>query len=377
MLSIKYWGSILDGSGYGSCSRHYIKALIDQGANLTLSPVSFEKERPDLGQFGKYLSTYINRQIDYDINLIHLTPEHYPIYREEGKINVGYTVWETNKIHHDWIDYCNSMDAILVACEWNIEVFRNSGVTVPLYCVPHVIDTTQFDGVSKFVMGGPLKNDYIFYSIFQFTEKKDPVSLLKAYWHAFSDEDNVSLVLKVHRYGYSEQEKNIIVQTIKKIKESMTMPKGKGYARVYLILDLLSDKEILELHKLGDCFVSLNRAEGFGLPIAEASAAGNPSIVTGYGGVNQFLNKGNGYLIDYVLVPVSGMINTPWYTSDQCWAQADVKQASEVMKNVYKYRNDTEETGRLAKKYVTNNFNYKVIGKLYVDTLNKIIENKV
>jgi glycosyltransferase involved in cell wall biosynthesis len=377
MLKIKYWGSIFDGSGYGSCSRHYIKALIECGAELTLSPVSFEQERPDLGELGNYLSKYINKPIDYDVNLIHLTPEHYPLYREEEKINVGYTVWETDKIHHDWVGYCNCMDAILVACEWNVEVFRNSGVTVPIYCVPHVIDTTQFNGVDKFVMDGPKEDDYIFYSIFQFNEKKDPVSLLKAYWHAFNSEDNVALVLKVYRYGHSEKEQNIVIQTIKKIKESMIMPKGKDYARVYLILTVLSDKEILELHKLGDCFVSLNRGEGFGLPIAEASAAGNPSIVTGYGGVNQFLNKGNSYLIDYVLTPVSGMVNTPWYLSDQCWAQANVKQAAEVMKHVYKYRNETDETGLLAQKYVTENFNYQVIGKLYINILNKIVKDNI
>ena len=377
MLSIKYWGSIFDGSGYGSCSRHYIKALITCGADITLAPVSFEQERPDLGELGIYLDKYVNKKIDYDINLIHLTPEHYPLYREEGKINVGYTVWETDKIHHDWIDYCNCMDAILVACEWNIKVLRNSGVTVPLYCVPHVIDTERFDGINKFVMDGPSKDDYIFYSIFQLMEKKDPFSLLKAYWHAFSSEDNISLVIKVYRHGYSEKEKNIVVQTIKKIKESMMMPKGKDYASVYLILDMLSDKEILELHKLGDCFVSLNRAEGFGLPIAEASAVGNPSIVTGYGGVNQFLNKNNSYLIDYVLTPVSGMVNTPWYTSDQCWAQADVKQAADVMRYVYEHKNAAEQKGVLVQKHVTSNFNSNVIGKLYVETLEKIVANRV
>jgi len=376
MLKIKYWGSILDGSGYGSCARHYIKALIEQGVDLTLSPVSFEQQRPDLGKLGDYLSSYINRRIDYDVNLIHLTPEHYPLYREEGKINIGYTVWETDKIPHDWINYCNSMDAILVPCKWNVEVFSNSGVTVPIYCVPHIIDTTQFNGIGKFIMNGPQKDDYIFYSVFQMVEKKDPVSLLRAYWHAFSGEDNVALVLKVYRYGYSEQEQNIVIQTIKKIKESIILPKGKNYARVYLILDILSNREILELHKFGDCFVSLNRGEGFGLPIAEASAVGNPSIVTGYGGVNQFLNKNNSYLIDYVLTPVFGMINTPWYVSDQCWAQADVKQASDIMKYIYEHKNEAKKTGLSAKEHVIKYFNYQIIGQLYIETLKKVVGAK-
>jgi glycosyltransferase involved in cell wall biosynthesis len=378
MLKIKYWGALFDGSGYGSCSRHYIKALNSCGADLTLSPVSFERERPDLGATGVYLDKYVNRQIDYDINLIHLTPEHYPMYREVGKINVGYTVWETSKIHHDWIAYCNCMDAIIVPCEWNVKVFRDSGVKVPIYCVPHVVNTEGLDKIEEFPVAGPSKfvrNDYIFYSIAQFTERKDITSLLKAYWSEFDLTDNVALVIKTHINGYSDDEKNATTQIIKKIKKEIQLPKGRTYASVYLMLDLLAEDDILGLHKWGDCFVSLNRAEGFGLPEAEAAAAGNPVIVTGYGGVNQFLNKNNSYLINYMLIPVTGN-NCLWYTSDQCWAQSDICDASKNMRYVHENREAAKIKGVLARKNIENNFNYKAIGNLYIQILNEIVRNK-
>lgn len=376
MLKIKYWSPYRDGSGYGSCSRHYIKALVDCGADITLSPVSFERTRPDLGDMGKFLDGYVNKQIDYDINLIHLTPEHYPLYREEGKINVGYTVWETSKIHHDWIAYCNCMDAIIVPCEWNVKVFRDSGVTVPIYCVPHVVNVPQYNTVKDFTVNGPHENDYIFYSIMQFTERKDPVSLLKAYWHAFDSTDNVALVLKTHRSDYSDKEKEAIIQTLKKIKTSMVLPEGKKYAPAYLILDLLTEEEILGLHKWGDCFVSLNRGEGFGLPMAEASAFGTPVIATGYGGVNQFLNKNNSYLINYTITPVFGMSYAKWYTSDQCWAQANVCDAAKTMRYVYENREAAKIKGGLSKRNIKSSFNYKTIGNLYIQILEEISINK-
>ena len=376
MLKIKYWSPFYDASGYGSCSRQYIKALVGCGVDITLSPVSFERTRPDLGDMGRFLDKHINKQIDYDINLIHLTPEHYPMYKEEGKINVGYTVWETSKIHHDWVDYCNCMDAIIVPCEWNIGVFRDSGVTVPIYCVPHVINVPQYNTIKRFAINGPSDNDYIFYSIMQFTERKDPVSLLKAYWHAFDATDNVSLVIKTHRNDYSDKEKEAVIQTLKKIKSGMVLPEGKEYAPVYLMLNLLSEQDILGLHKWGDCFVSLNRGEGFGLPMAEAITIGNPVITTGYGGVNQFLNKNNSYLIDYVLVPVSGMPYIKWYTSDQCWAHADVCDAAKAMRYVYENREKAKIKADLAKRNIESNFNYKAIGELYIKTLNEIVKNK-
>jgi glycosyltransferase involved in cell wall biosynthesis len=378
MLKIKYWGALFDGSGYGSCSRHYIRALVDCGVDITLSPVSFERERPDLEDIGEYLNKYVNRPINYDINLIHLTPEHYPMYREVGKINVGYTVWETSKIHHDWIDYCNGMDAIIVPCEWNVEVFRDSGVKVPIYCVPHVVNTEGLDKIEEFPVAGPSKfvrNDYIFYSIAQFTERKDITSLLKAYWSEFDLTDNVALVIKTHISDYSDNEKNIITQTIKKVKKEIQLPKGRNYAPVYLMLDLLAEKDVLGLHKWGDCFVSLNRGEGFGLPSAEAAAFGNPVITTGYGGTNQFLDSNNGYLINYMLVPVTGN-NCLWYTSDQCWAHVDVCEAANAMRHVYENREEARIRGALAKKNIEDNFNYKMIGNLYIQILNEIVRNK-
>jgi len=377
MLKIKYWSCFFDSSGYASCSRQYIKALVDCGADVTLSPVSFEEARPDLGDFGnKYILKNINKQINYNINLIHLTPEHYPLYRENGKINVGYTVWETSKIHHDWIDYCNCMDAIIVPSKWNATVFKNSGVKVPIYCVPHVVDVSRFDNVKNFVIGGPSNDDYIFYSVFQFMARKDPISLLKAYWYAFNSTDKVALVLKVHGNSYSDNEKNMIIKTIKKIKQSILMPKGKDFAPVYLVLDLLSDEEILGLHKYCDCFVSLNHAEGFGLPESDAAAIGNPVIVTGYGGVTQFLNNNNSYLVDYTLTPVTEM-PMMWYTFDQCWAQADILQAAKIMKFVYTNQKLAKQKGLRAQENIRDNFDYKTIGKLYIETLEKIAINGV
>ena len=50
-----------------------------------------------------------------------------------------------------------------------------------------------------------------------------------------------------------------------------------------------------------DCYVSLHRAEGFGLTLAEAMAHGKPVIATGYSGNLTFMNDGNSYLVPYKL----------------------------------------------------------------------------
>jgi hypothetical protein len=71
---IKYISPLLDNSGYAAASRGNVLALHKLGIPLTLSPISFEEARPDLGADGEILNGLINKDIDYNVVLIHTTP---------------------------------------------------------------------------------------------------------------------------------------------------------------------------------------------------------------------------------------------------------------------------------------------------------------
>jgi hypothetical protein len=85
-----------------------------------------------------------------------------------------------------------------------------------------------------------------------------------------------------------------------------------NYPPIYLISHMLSNDEIVGLHKKGDCYFSTDRGEGFGLSPFTAGSCGNPIIVTGFGGSTEYAKPDNSYLIDYQLTPCSGM---PWSSS--------------------------------------------------------------
>jgi hypothetical protein len=72
---IKYVGPIFDNSGYAQACRGNIMALYNKGVPLTLSSISFEAVRPDLGEEGDILTGLVDRDIDYNIVFIHTTPE--------------------------------------------------------------------------------------------------------------------------------------------------------------------------------------------------------------------------------------------------------------------------------------------------------------
>lgn len=366
---IRYTGPFLDNSGYGKAARGNILALHNAGVPLTLSPISFEECRPDLGKEGDVIRSLINKNVDYNVNFIHTTPEHWASRVIPNCVNVGYTIWETDKLHDSWPDYINNaVDKVLVGCEWNRDVFKNSGVTKPIGVVPHGITMEEFDGIKPYNIKG-VDDRFMFYSIFQWQERKNPADLIKAYWHAFSGHDDVVLVLKTYRYGYNDAEKNMVRQNLIDLKKSMPM---KHHPKIVLIPNMLSEDEIRGLHSRGDCYISLDRGEGFGLSGLSAGAVGNPIIVTGYGGVTEYARADNSYLVDYYLTPVSGMPQSPWYTGNQLWAQPDITDAMYKMKLAYVDRVTANEYGTRLKEFIAKNFSWQVIAKRLVNEIENI-----
>ena len=170
MAGVKYIGPVFDGSGYAEAARNYVLSLYKKGYPVTLTPISFEQTRPELGEDGKILYSLVNNNtVDYDKVIVHSTPDLWERWTQfESNVHViGYTVWETSKLDPRWTEACNKSAEVWVPSEWNMQVFRDSGVTAPLYKIPHAIDVPNLGELQKFNLDGVPQNPYIFYSIFQ------------------------------------------------------------------------------------------------------------------------------------------------------------------------------------------------------------------
>ena len=364
IIGIKYIAPLLDGSGYARAARDYVLALYNLGIQLTIEPMVFEQAKPDFGKSKEIFDYLIGRDIEYNIVLIHSTPEFYSKYKEAGKLNIGYTIWETTKLHTSWSRLINNnIDKVMVGCDWNVEVFKESGVTIPICCIPHTISNTDANGIEEYNISGIKDSTYVFGFVGQFTERKDPVSLLKAFWYAFQNKEDVALVFKSYRSDYSDQEKEAVKFTIQKLKKVTVFD---NYPPIHFIPDMLTEDEMRGLYKRMDCYLSLDRGEGFGLAPFTAGAYGKPVIATGFGGVNQYLKKDNSYLVDYTLTPVHGMPYSPWYNATQLWAQANVLDGAKKMREVFTNQPQAKVKGLRLKEFINTNFSYEVIGKKIV-----------
>lgn len=343
-------------SGYAEAAKDYIIALNKYYKNIPLSvhQLIFDQSDYQTGERNKIVNSLVDRKIKYNKLIIHSTPEHWKELVEKfggrGIETIGLTVWETDKIPKCWVDYINQVDKVIVPCTWNKEVFINCGVIKPIEVIPHIYKPLP---KVKCKIESINKGDFVFYTIGQWTERKGITDTIKAYLNTFTKNDKVCLIVKTFKDNYKEDQKRIVRSWIQNIVKEYPNP-----AKIILIANELSDDQISALHHLGNVYVSLCKAEGFGLGMFDAAGLGNPVIGTSFGGQTDFLKMG---LVDYKLTPVEGMGHIPWYSTDQNWAQPDLREASIIMKEFYKDYNTVMWFAEHQKDNIVNHFNAEVV----------------
>ncbi len=373
-MRVNYISACLDNSGYAEAARNYIGALAEAGVDIHVNPVSFENFKSDLGILGQKCQALIRRDSPAPIQIIHTTPNIFAKFYRADRYNIGYTTWETTTLPKDWVTNINMMDEVWVPCQHNIEIFRNSGVTRPIYLIPHTFNIPLMEQEK---IDQKLQNiepdDYVFYSVFQWTVRKGAVDMLKAYLTEFKQHEKVCLIIKTYMMNPNDpSEKDKIKAMINEVKQYLYL---EGYPKIILITNLLSKPQIFQIHRNGNCYLSFHKNEGFGIPVAEAMMVGNPAIATNYGGVKDFLSEQNGYPISYQETPVYGM---PWptYKGDQVWADINIMEARKAMRRVFDNRAEGIEKGVAGKKLMTEQYSWPAIASLMKERLTLICKEK-
>ena len=387
-MKIKWLGPVFDPSGYGVANRDYIKALHFYGNYIKVSTQGFVVRNPELYPF---IQSLVDIPLDYDIVVHHYVPNRLYERIEPKKFNVGYNTWETDRIPDHWVDQLNKLDLVLVPSTYNKKVYQSSGVTVPIEVISHCVDLNKFDEAPEYLEkfdSEQIRGRFKFFSVFQWTERKNPINLLKAYFSAFynNNNDKVVLVLKTFRSNTSHSEKLKIISQIKELKEDMRFFDETKIPPVCLLTEHVSDTEMASLYKMHDCFVLPTRSEGFGLPIMEALISKMPVITTNYSGHLDFCcTNYNGlsekstpkdgqlcYLLPCQMTPVAHMKYIPFYDGTQSWAEPDVMNLKEAMRYVYYglYPYDPS----WAAYFCRNKVSYERVAEQFTDAIKKHLE---
>lgn len=373
-MKVKYVGPATDYSGYGEANRHDIASLVEAGVQTTTKIPVYTPEHSDFGRLGELAQGLQNVFTGYNFIIIHTTPNVYKTFMEPQKYHIGRLFWETDKIPLEFAQSAQLMDELWTGSEYNAQAIRNAGVTKPIFIIPEAIDVSlDLDKIEPYITAN--QETYKFYSIFEWTERKNPTALLTAYWQEFQKGEKVSLTIKTYVDNFNSEKKKEIENHIKRLKDSLGL---KSYAPVYLYEELMDRHQIYRFHKTFDCFVSAHRGEGWGIPQMEALLCENPIISTNCGGIHEYLtNKKDGFVIPFSMTKLVGNSrNQQWYTPDQNWAQVDIEAFQKAMRYCYKYPQKAKAMGISGGKVVREKFCFSAVGKLMRERL-KAIEDDI
>jgi glycosyltransferase involved in cell wall biosynthesis len=286
-------------------------------------------------------------QIDeaaYPINIICINGDGIPVFaREAGRSFFAdrYTIalwfWEVGDPPASWSPAYEFVDEVWVVSQHAYDVIAPVSpvpvvhVTLPLV-VPELVPATRAE------LGMP-EQGFVFLYIHDYhsvAARKNPLGHIEAFRRAFPMGSGAKLVLKSTNADTHPQE-----------HERVTLAAG-GREDITLIDGYLSSAEKNSMIAACDCYVSLHRAEGFGLTVAEAMLLGKPVIATRHGGTLEFMNDRNSYLVGWEPVAV-GEGAYP-YAADALWAEPDLGCAAALMRHVFEARDEAEERGHAARR---------------------------
>jgi glycosyltransferase involved in cell wall biosynthesis len=321
MTGVRYVGYLAEGTGYGQAAREHLMALAATGVPVGARSILLGGGRPvevppDARHFPE-VARLAERALPYDTVVVHTPPEIFSAVREPGRRNVGVAAWETEDTPEAWREPIAAMDELWVPSEFCARAFRRT-TRSPVAVIPHPI--TEPEPRERF-FPGVADDVFLFASVFEWSDRKNPEGLVRAFRAAFAGRRDVGLLLKVGlRFGGNPK---TLLASLRRLLPPWRSPP------IYVLAQTSTSPAVLaQIYARADAYVSLHRAEGFGLCMAEAMAAGKPVVATGYSGNLEFMDDTSAFLVDYDMVPIEQRLSfLRFFDPKMRWAEPKLDHA--------------------------------------------------
>jgi glycosyltransferase involved in cell wall biosynthesis len=338
-LAVRLTGYLGHTLGLGAAARGYVQALGSAGVPVStvtvpLHHLALPVELEDA--YGRHGFEDLVQHGGHGFEIVAVNADELPSFVErlgedyfEGP-RIGIWGWETNSIPPRW-----QRAFALVQEVWVYSRFmaQNIGAVapVPVVALPPPVQRPA-EPAEPLRLGVP--EGFLFLFVFDYlstVQRKNPVGLIEAFRRTFAPGEGPRLLIKT------------INGPLRPLSEEEVLWAADGREDIHVVDRSLTGEELNGLMAACDCYVSLHRAEGFGLTLAEAMAIGKPAIATGYSGNVDFMNEENSYLVDYAIGRVGPECEI--YPPEGEWAEPSVEHAAQLMRQVY---SDRAEAARRA-----------------------------
>lgn len=286
-------------SGYAAAAREFALALKQQGAQITLEPLSWISGFDIQETRERFLQLKALESPAAQDLLLHWTIASEFTGRQGFQRAVGHCIFETDRLIQPFVAGCNRMDAVIVPSEFHAQAFARSGVTVPLQVIPEGVDCERFCPTGPTLRTLPKR--FSFLVIAQLSYRKGLDLALRAFLELFAEHDDVQLLLRCYLKDNSAKDREQVRQFVQVFREQEMQGLQKGH--IYL-LDKVADLHLPALYRSVQVLLAPFRGEGWGLPMIEALASEVPVIATGWGGPLSYLNPQLASLLGYQLKPI-------------------------------------------------------------------------
>ncbi len=277
-----------------------------------------------------------------------------------GRYKIGYWFWELSNFPNDWLHAFNYVDEIWAPTKFIAETLLKVSPK-PVIHMPVPVAFALKSAYSRKFFSLPA-DCFLFlfsYDFHSYSQRKNPEACVAAFKEAFDTTNSrVGLVIKT---VYAEKHPLAYAKLLSLVE---------GDDRITIINKVMSRDEMYGLISVSDSFLSLHRSEGFGLGMAEAMLLGKPVIATGYSGNMDFMNTKNSCVVDFALVDVEPGAYPHW--KGQVWAEPNIIQASDYMKEIFENQIFRETIARNGQEYIQKHHSHTEVGTIMKDRLVQI-----
>lgn len=350
-------------TGLTEAARRSVAAMLRAGVPVAIEDYDYGAPREDQRFPSILRSLPQGRRFDIDIyflnvNELHVVPDDY--LRARARYIIGSWFWELPSVARHDLGQLDRVDEIWAATEFVASTFR-ARTSRPVTVLPCVVEPTPDPTFSRRNLGLPASK-FLFlygYDASFAIERKNPRAVIEAFELAFTADERrekVHLAMKTSHLARLPEAHALVTAELAR-------------AGGTLIDEDLTDGEMAALTQQCDVYVSLHRAEGFGLGIAEAMYFGRPVVATAYSGNMDFMSNSNSCPVSYRMQSISRTDlrlnpgSESVYIPGELWAEPDVLEAARRMRFLYEHPRFRQAVGDAGARTIRERFSSLAVGR--------------